>query len=648
MILNNKNLILKALSEQQNSKEQFQQFQYKKFDENWIVDIASFLPSVDKITRDLRSNLRYEEEVLPVEKTRRVTSESIRHLLRNTRYIRDIEENHGIIPEKVLNTLSEIDYGIYENRFIMTLIERLNTYLSNRLEILKDNLHGFRETYYKFKNEFEYNNTKFGLNINMIAVEDLNLEELDLHNHLIYERTVEVFQVVSRMYNSDFMRTMKRYPKVKPPIMKTQIILKNPDFRNAYLLWIYLDRVHTLEYTLESETKTKKISFEYTKLLNDKISELLLVIIQNTNFGNKQQLDEKIDRLSTRPIILEDQYVGNLNLDNVNVLDLEPALATEFYLDKAKEQFHENYKRITKRSDSLEQSLRQVLLDQYSIADQVFEHYFNTNQDKDVFEELMKHRDPVKRYYEAYEKHQITKVGLDVKERIYNRAIELEEKWRLELNDLEIEAKAELRRRQLEADLKFDEIKASIDESKHDSLMTQHQKASFRNNLMAGIPGYGFEEELEVETVENDDIIERTSVSNNINHDDGFNEFMKDFRKQAEPIELRNDLSIDEFSKMREELIEASKPIEEKLDEEFVVSESEKLKKYYQDELEKLRISEEKRFDEEIDKMHSNQEDQEEERAIYQMKKGFREAVIKIKNETNAKINETVRKEKKK
>ena len=40
----------------------------KKFDDSWIKEIETYIPSIDKIVRNLKSTLRYEEEVVIIEK----------------------------------------------------------------------------------------------------------------------------------------------------------------------------------------------------------------------------------------------------------------------------------------------------------------------------------------------------------------------------------------------------------------------------------------------------------------------------------------------------------------------------------------------------------------------------------------------------
>ena len=66
---------------------------------------------------------------------------------------------------------------------------------------------------------------------------------------------------------------MGKAKKVHPPIMKTNVILKNPDFKNAYALWLYLDRYNALDFDVDVRERPVKLSAEFKKNL-DRISAL--------------------------------------------------------------------------------------------------------------------------------------------------------------------------------------------------------------------------------------------------------------------------------------------------------------------------------------------------------------------------------------
>ncbi|MFA6661484.1 MAG: hypothetical protein WCS56_00455 [Bacilli bacterium] len=413
-------------------RKQFQKLEYKKFNVDWIVMIESFFPSLDKIMRNLRSSLKYETEILPVEKTRRTSPESIRHLIQNTRYIREIVDGE-VIPEKVLNNLSEIEYGIYENRFIMTLVSRLYDYLLNRIGIIKENLHGYKETVFNLSNQFKLNGSDYDASFNLKAIEEMELNEVDIENQRLLDRVQEDFKIVSRMYHSEFMRIMLRYKPVKPPIMKTQIILKNPDFKNAYLLWLYLDKIHDLDYSLKTEIKNKRFNKNYHKELDQSLLLMFSTIFANSNLGNTGNGDQVIKK-TTKVKHEQNDYSENALLDT-NPYDLEPQLATEYYLKKAKAVFGKHIKELQQNSSSEKVAIKQILIDQYAIADQVFEYYFQTNQDNDVFQKLVLLNDPVKKFDDVLKKYSIAKIAREVKEKLYKESFTLESKWITEIEE---------------------------------------------------------------------------------------------------------------------------------------------------------------------------------------------------------------------
>lgn len=177
----------------------------------------------------------------------------------------------------------------------MTLITRLHDYLYERLKVVKENMHGYKET------NFNLNNANYELDVSIRALEEMDSKEIDEHNTRVYERIEETYKIISRMYHSDFMRIMSRYQKVKAPIMKTQIILKNPDFRSAYLLWIYLDRLHVLDFTLETKVKNKRFNKNYHEQLNQSLLLLFSTVFTNSSLGSTNASEEELNIRSLKP-----------------------------------------------------------------------------------------------------------------------------------------------------------------------------------------------------------------------------------------------------------------------------------------------------------------------------------------------------------
>ena len=53
--------------------------------------------------------------------------------------------------------------------------------------------------------------------------------------------------------------------------MKTNIFLKDINYKNAYLLWIFLDRYNTLAFTVHLEEKHLPFDKEYEEDLNRQV-----------------------------------------------------------------------------------------------------------------------------------------------------------------------------------------------------------------------------------------------------------------------------------------------------------------------------------------------------------------------------------------
>ncbi|UKI51077.1 MAG: DUF2357 domain-containing protein [Clostridium sp.] len=85
-------------------------------------------PYFVNIINNPKKSIRYDEEVVLVEKAHKINADTVRHLAAHTELIKKIDTNGDVIPSKVLTTFAEEEINIYENRFIKTLIYRIDTF----------------------------------------------------------------------------------------------------------------------------------------------------------------------------------------------------------------------------------------------------------------------------------------------------------------------------------------------------------------------------------------------------------------------------------------------------------------------------------------------------------------------------------------
>lgn len=236
-----------------------------KIDYGWLSVLEDTLPNIDKIVRNPRRFIVQEEDVVIVEKTKRVSQETIKHLANHSENIQDIDEFGDVVPKKLLNVYKEDTSDLYENRFIYTLVKRLENFMSRQLELLD------YESKKEIKKEVSYKadtileNRK--INIELKMKEDYSYNLLDDDNDY-RNRILACFEIISGFKTTEMIKELIGCSLVTNPIRKTNLILREPNFQKAHILWQYLDNFEYKDPKVISYEKltntSKEIRDEFT------------------------------------------------------------------------------------------------------------------------------------------------------------------------------------------------------------------------------------------------------------------------------------------------------------------------------------------------------------------------------------------------
>ncbi len=214
----------------------------------WLELIEEVCPYIDNIVRTPKVALVSESEVTKIEKARKTSVDTVKNLSKHTDYIDKVDPETGdVLPSKLLVVFREETFNTYENRFIYTLILNLLRFLTEKEELLKD---------LKPKNEksLEYSATttngkekiKVDLKINTTPT-NLQGDDNDLEKTLstIRKRIEKMKKFVNSWLASELITSLEKQHAilVMPPIKKTNLILKNPNFQMATKLWDFLYNV---------------------------------------------------------------------------------------------------------------------------------------------------------------------------------------------------------------------------------------------------------------------------------------------------------------------------------------------------------------------------------------------------------------------
>lgn len=400
----------------------------KIFDEQWIKTVESYVPSLTKIINNPRSTIKVEEEIVAVERAKKITSQSVKHLAANTHMIKEVRADGSVMPKNILTSYTDIDYGTYENRFIMTLIDRLFIFVRSRYEIIEKNIESFEKRRLHLKSDFPFNDTLVEFEMNFTLIDETEDKELNEFNKKLLKRVEYLNKVVTSLRSSHFMEIMKEHRKIYPPIMKTNVILKNVDFRNAYLLWLFIDRYNTLAFTTEVEEKDLTFNEDYYKAIHRQVLTTYSSIVANQEMNKDTYLNLKSKRYRKKSIKIKRTHKDDIVLTPEDEV-IEDQTLNEYYLNANKEIFKQSLDYHLEQVSTYETGVKRALRDTLNISNALYESFFELEEDDDIFRRLITDIDVNEELAEARRKLLISKMIREVKAVDFNNSLRQEKKF---------------------------------------------------------------------------------------------------------------------------------------------------------------------------------------------------------------------------
>ena len=245
----------------------------KVVDEEWISVIEDSLDAINNVIEKPRRFITTEQEVVPVSLAKKISADSVRHLSQNTQFLAPSDDG-GVHPTKILNVNMAETYDLYENRFVYHLIQRLLTFVDKRTDVI------FWSTGNEIRNRFTMH-SKIGdayeeieYNVEMTVKDRQNFAENDADNMDTFMRIDRVRRLVMALRGSSFCQIMKGCSAVRSPIQRTNLIMKDPNYRKCFQLWQFMERYDKVGYSIQ--VKDSALAFDdeyltqmYTNLINN-------------------------------------------------------------------------------------------------------------------------------------------------------------------------------------------------------------------------------------------------------------------------------------------------------------------------------------------------------------------------------------------
>ena len=304
----------------------------KTIDTEWIDKIEAAIPAIDLIVRNPSVAIEDVDEILPVELSKHITEKSIKHLAQHTNLILDIKDDE-ITPSKILNVFHEETALTYENKFVNTLISRLSAFVDKRLRALNGGSGIEMDYKFDYSTEFEHftaeqggrNSARIHLAIELTSPLGREMSESDLE---INERYIEALERVKRIHmalmsfnSSAFAQKLGRN-YVRPPVIRTNAILKNKNLRECLNLWEYIENYDKVGYSFVGDKYYELPSADFVGGMYSSAALQYLTLYTGTG----AELED--NRLVTEKHLFEtmpefDDDVANEELEDYQVYDSE-------------------------------------------------------------------------------------------------------------------------------------------------------------------------------------------------------------------------------------------------------------------------------------------------------------------------------------
>ena len=331
---------------------------HKVVDERWLTVVEEGLTSIFNIVDKPRRFIATTEEVVPVALARKITADSVRHLSQNTQFI-TTNAKGDIQPTKVLNVTTEESFDLYENRFVYHLIQRLFAFVDKRTDVIFWSTGDETCNTMCMESKIDDAYEEISYKVEMTVKNRQSFAENDNDNMDLFKRIDRVRRMSRTLRASSFCDIMNGCAKVKSPIQRTNLMMKDPDYRNCYKLWQFIESYDEVGYSIEEQDTALEFDEEYQ-------TQMYINLITNyTIFKSLLEADpRKLTEIATkkrRPVKpkfikkIQEEIVDNCDIPDVEVRKVFIEEVTQAQLDAEAKLAKE-----TANREELENSLMQL------------------------------------------------------------------------------------------------------------------------------------------------------------------------------------------------------------------------------------------------------------------------------------------------
>jgi len=335
----------------------------KQVDETWVKAIEAVIKPMQEIINKPRNFIRQDEVISNIALVKKISPESIRHLSNHGSMVDNYDaKTNTVRPNRMMEFMKEDTWNTYENKFVYTLLEMAYDFVDKRYEGI-----------------FAALDDEFGSNLTMSMVANSASEKVsidtgmkiqvqedylsnDNKNNDIFSRIARLHRILGEFRQSNFAKTVAKFGKIKPPLVRTNAIAKHPNFKACHKLWDFILMYKDVGYSINIYEQSTEIDDDFLKDIYHNIL-INYVILKNHLEQKKDRLIDSNKPFRKKAVIphfnkeIVEEIVDNYDLPDVEVHKI---LNEDITMEKLMEAEHAERVRLVKEKEEADRKRREA------------------------------------------------------------------------------------------------------------------------------------------------------------------------------------------------------------------------------------------------------------------------------------------------
>lgn len=224
----------------------------KTIDAEWIDSIETAVESIQNIISTPRHVIQEEEIIVNVAHAKKAGSDVVRHLAQHGSLVEDFDAGRGTVrPGRLMQKIRDDSTEIYENRLAFTVIEKAAQFVQIRYDALFEAMSEEFGAKLKLRTDMDSATEHVHMDMFLHIKETDSAIQTDDKNREIFERISRLHRLLGVFMNSEFARDMSKLQRVNGNVIKTNVLKRNPDYKEIVNLFEFLKKYDDVGYAIK-------------------------------------------------------------------------------------------------------------------------------------------------------------------------------------------------------------------------------------------------------------------------------------------------------------------------------------------------------------------------------------------------------------